>query len=131
MACLVALLVSASPAIASRDEFSNLEPLWKAFPLHPTGERLLKANERPTMGVVEFIPASNRDLGDNFSPTLLCVLFAAVVVPTLLCLNRLRQPKPNDGGSDRLLVFSFIGALVAAETLYGYAIFILVVTLLL
>lgn len=130
MACFVALLVSTSPATASRGEFPNLERLWKAYPLHPTREDLLKANE-PTMGVVEFIPASNRDRGVNSSPTLLCLLFAAVVAPTLLCLRQLRRPKPSDEGSGRLLGVSVIGALVAAETLYGYAIVTLVVPLLL
>ena len=135
MTCFVALLVSASPAIASRGEFPNLEPLWKAYPLN-TGERPVKTNERPFVppatGVVEaFIPTSNRDLGGVFRPTLLLVLFAAVIAPVLLKVSpRLMRPKPNDDGSDRLFAYSVIGALVAAETLYGYAIFTLVAWLL-
>ena len=131
LACFVALLVSASPAIASTGELPSLEPLWKAYPLNPRGERLVKTNEdpflAPTTGVVEaFIPASDRGPERVVRPTLLCVLFAALVFPLLLSLPRSRSPKPRDYDSDRLFKFSVIGALVAGETLYVYAIYILV-----
>jgi hypothetical protein len=136
MACFVALLVSASPAIASPVMVPNLEPLWKAYPLHPSGERLAKTNERsfvpPTTGIVEaFIPASDRDPGGIFRPTLLTFLLAALVAPMLVWVPLLGRPKPNNDGSDRLFKFSFIGTLVAAETLGGYAIYTLAVSLLL
>jgi len=125
----------ASPAIAAHVE-PTAEPLWNAFPLNPPGKRLVKTGEHhfvpPTTDALEaFVPASDRDPGGIFGPTLLCVLFAAVVAPLLLCLRRSKPPKPNSDGSDRLVVFSVIGAMVAAETLYAYASFTLVVPLLL
>jgi hypothetical protein len=131
-ACFLTLLVSASPAAASLGVSPNLEPLWKAYPLNPTGERLVKTNEPPvvlpTTSVAEaVIPTSDRDLGGIFRRALLCVLLAAVVAP-FLCLprSRSRALKPNHGGPGRLLAFSLIAAIVAAETLYGYAIYALV-----
>jgi hypothetical protein len=125
-ACFLTLLVSASPAVASLGVVPNLEPLWKAYPLNPTGERLVKTNERPfvppTTSVPEaVIPASDRDPGGIFRPALLCVLFAAVVAPILLYGPRKRPPKPNDDASGRLYAFSILGAMVALETLYGWA----------
>jgi hypothetical protein len=134
LACFVTLLVSAPPAMASGGGFPNLEPLWKEFPLNSPGERLVKTNQRPfvppTTAVVEaFIPASDRDRGRIFRPTLWSLLFGALVAPMLLCVPLSMRPKRNNDGSDRLLKFSFIGTLVAAETLYGYAIYTLVVAL--
>ena len=127
-ACFLMVLVSASPAVASSDQFPNLKPLWKAYSLNPTGERLAKTNERPfvppTTGAIKAVtPASDRDWGGIFHTALLCVLFAALVAPFLFR----SRPAKNDGGSDRLLKFSFIGAVVAVEALYAYAILTLVV----
>ena len=58
------------------------------------------------------------------------LLFAALLAPMWLCLHRSTSPNANDG-SDRLFGFSIIGAMVVAEVLYAYAIYTLVVTVLL
>ena len=57
------------------------------------------------------------------------LLFAALLAPMWLCLHR--STSPIDDGSDRLFGFSIIGAMVVAEVLYAYAIYTLVVTVLL
>lgn len=142
MACFGTLLVCASPAIAVRGERSTPETLWKAFPLNPTGERLVKT-DRPfvpptTEALEEFVPASDSDTRHIVRPILLVSLYAALIalialVPLLgRSLRRSRfRPKANEGGShDRLLGLSFIGAIVAAEVLYGYGIYSIVVLVL-
>lgn len=129
MACLGMLLMSASPATATRGELPNPEPLWQAFPLNPTGERLVK-----TEALGAFVPASDRDPGGHvFGATHLVLLCAALVPLVALLRLRVRRSRPskaNDDGSDRLLGFSIIGAVVAGEALYGFSIYTLVVLLL-
>jgi hypothetical protein len=138
MACFGTLLTCASPAFATRGEFPNPKPLWKAFPLNPTGERVVKTNERPfvppaTEALGAFVPASDRDPGRSFPPillVLLCATLVALLTLFRLCVRGSTPPKANDDGSERLLGFSIIGSFVVSQALYGYAIYTLVVLLL-
>lgn len=133
MACFGTLLMCASPALAaSRGELPTPQPLWNAFPLNPTGERLVKATTRPfvppnTEALEAFVPTSDTDPGRILRPTLLVLLLIALV---RLGVRRPRLPKANDDGSDRPFALSIVGAIVAGEALYGYAIYSLVVLLL-
>jgi len=129
-ACFLTLLASASPAAATLGVVPNLEPLWKAYPLNPTGERLVKTNERPFVPpTAAAIDASDRDGRFIVSrERLLVLLCAALIAPIVLCVL-FRLFRLGSGG--RLLAFSFIGGMVAAEVLYGYGIYTLVVPLLL
>jgi hypothetical protein len=154
VACAGTLLMCASPAIAVRVE-PTAEPLWNAFPLHPPGKRFVKTGEHhfvpPTTDTLEaFVPASDGDRRLIVSrATLLVLSCAALIAPIVLfrlfqflrlfLLFRLfrlflhppSSPKANqDGSGGRLLALSIIGSMVAAEVLYGYAIYTVVVLLL-
>ena len=129
-ACLLTLLVSASPAVASLGVVpKNLEPLWKAYPLNSTGDRLVKTNERPFVPpTVAALKASDRDGRSIVSRARLLVLLCAALIPSLLLCVLFRLSWLGSGG--RLLAFSFIGGTVAAEVLWGYAVYTAVVLLL-
>jgi hypothetical protein len=128
----------ASPAVATTGELPTPEPLWKAFPLNPTGERLV-TQELPlipqtTVALDRFVPASDRSTRPGPALVvratvfvLLCIAFVAFL---RLFLWRSWSPAANEDSSDRLQAASFIGAAIAAEAVYGYAIYTLVVLLL-
>jgi hypothetical protein len=154
VACAGTLLMSASPVMAARVEPTG-EPLWKAFPLNPSGERLVKTREPhfvpPTTDALEtFVPSSDRDRRLIVSPATLLVLSCAALLAPIVLFRLFRflrlfllfplfrlfphpssSPKSNQhsfGG--RLLALSIIGGMVAAEVLYGYAIYTVIVLLL-
>ena len=136
VACVGTLLMCASPAIAVRRE-PTPEQLWKAFPLNPAGKRLVKTETRPfvpptTEAVEAFVPASDKAPRLIVRPTLLVLLCAFITLFALfrLSLRRSSSHEANQVGSHaRLLTFSVIGAIVAAQALYGYAIYTVVLLL--
>jgi hypothetical protein len=138
VACVGTLLISASPAFATRGERPTLEPLWKAFPLDPLGEGVVKTTKRPfvpatTEALGALVPHSYGDPARSFRPTalvLLCATLVALLAVFRLSVRGSRPPKANDEGPERLFAFSIVGALVVSQALYGYAIYTLVVLLL-
>ena len=141
VACVGTLLMSASPALAVRVEPTG-EPLWTAFPLNPTGQRLVRTEEHPFVTpTATALKASDGDWRFIVSRArLLVLLCAALIAPILLCalfrlfrlfLRRPRWSNANgDGSGGRVLAFSIIGSMVAAEVLYGYAAYTVLVLLL-
>jgi hypothetical protein len=140
MACVGTLLMCASPAVAATTgELPTPEPLWKAFPLNPPDERVVKAKEHPlipptTVALDRFVPASERSPrpgpGLILRATVFGLLCMAFIAFLRLFLWRSWSPAANDGSSDRLQAASFLGAAIAAEAVYGYAIYTIVVLLL-
>lgn len=139
MACVGTLLMCASPAVASAGELPTPEPLWKAFPLNPTDERLVKTTDLPlipptTVALDRLVPASERSprpgSGLIVRATVFVLLCIAFVAFLRLFLRRAWSPEANEHSSDRIQAASFIGAAIAAEAVYGYAIYTLVVLLL-
>ena len=152
VACVGTLLTCASPAIAVRVEPTG-EPLWNAFPLNPRAEHLAKTGEHhfvpPTTHALEaFVPASDRRPVVSRA-TLLVLSCAALIAPIVLfrlfrflrlfllfrLLRLFLRPSSStkanqDGSGGRLLALSIIGGMVAAEVLYGYAIYTVFVLLL-
>ena len=137
LACLGMLLMSASPAIATHGELPNPEPLWKAFPLNPTDQSLVKTKKVPlvpptTVALDRFVPAADRTRPERlFVPAAVFVLLCMAFVAFLrLFLWRSWSPAANEHSSDRLQAASFVGTAVTAEAIFGYAIYTLVVLLL-
>jgi hypothetical protein len=145
VACAGTLLMCASPAIAAHVE-PTAEPLWNAFPLNPPGKRLAKTGEHhfvpPTTDALEeFVPASDGDRRLIGSRGTLLVLSSAALIASIVLLRLLRflrgagrvarSPKAKqDGSGGSLFALSMIGGMVAAEVLYGYGIYTVVVLLL-
>jgi hypothetical protein len=129
-ACFLTLLVSASPAVASLGVVpKNLEPLWKAYPLNSTSERLVKTNVRPFVPpTAAALEASDRDGRSMVSRARLLMILCAALIPSLLLCVLFRLSWLGSGG--RLLAFSFIGGTVAAEVLWGYAVYTVLILLL-
>jgi hypothetical protein len=145
VACAGTLLMCASPAIAAHVE-PTAEPLWNAFPLHPPGKRLGKTGEHhfvpPTTDALEaFVPVSDGDRRLIVSRATLLVLSCAALIGLIVLFRLLRflrgagrvesSPRANqDRSGGRLLALSMIGGMVAAEVLYGYGLYTVVVLLL-
>jgi hypothetical protein len=133
--------MSASPAIATR-VVPTAEPLWNIYPLNPTGQHLVSTEEHPFVPpIAAAVEASDRDGRVIVSRArLLVLLCAALIAPIVLCLlfrlSRLflrgsRWSNANgDVSGGRLLAFSIIGSMVAAEVLYGYVVYTVLVLLL-
>ena len=134
MTCVGTLLVCPSPAIAVGGE-PTAEPLWRAFPLNPTGGRLVETVSPTTEALGALVHASDRDGQSIVSGVnLLAFLCAALIaLSAFIALSRSRSNRlkaNEDGVKDRTLAFSFIGSVVVAEVLWGYGIYTVVVLLL-